>query len=274
MYNACGQNSLSENQKSQPKCTTQSYSPQCDTPMSYFQKIKFFTTSSIQAWLRRRGREVVRWPGIEHLARHNISLVFDVGASDGAYALQLREYGYKGRIVSFEPRAEAYQLLQQRASTDPLWNVENVAIGEKPGTLHINVASSGDSSSFLPMLERHVQAAPGIVETGVEAVAVLTFDQVFARYIDNDVRVALKVDTQGYEMSVLRSARDSLARISLIQLELSLVRLYEGAPLIEEVITFLRSSGFSPIWLLHGFADPRERELLQMDGIFKNQQLR
>ncbi len=242
--------------------------------MSWLQKLKFLATSAIQTWLHRRGREVVRWPTVEYLARHNISLVFDVGASDGAYAMQLREYGYRGRIVSFEPRAEAFQLLQQRASTDPLWDVEHVAIGENPGQHRINVASSGDSSSFLPMLERHMHAAPGIVETGIESVAMLTLDQIFDRYVESDILVALKVDTQGYEMSVLRSARNSLPRISLIQLELSLVRLYEGAPLIEEVIAFLRSAQFSPIWLLHGFADPHARELLQMDGVFKNERLK
>jgi len=42
------------------------------------------------------------------LAYHNIDLVFDVGTNIGQYAKLLRELGYSGRIVSFEPRSSAY----------------------------------------------------------------------------------------------------------------------------------------------------------------------
>ncbi len=46
------------------------------------------------------------------LAYHNIDLVFDVGTNIGQYAKLLRELGYSGRIVSFEPRSSAYSQLK------------------------------------------------------------------------------------------------------------------------------------------------------------------
>ena len=46
------------------------------------------------------------------LENHSVDLVLDVGANIGQFALALREAGYKGRLLSFEPlSAEHTQLL-------------------------------------------------------------------------------------------------------------------------------------------------------------------
>lgn len=235
-------------------------------------RLKFLITESVQKWLRHRGREVVRRPLGEHLRRHRISMVVDVGASTGGYAAELRSLGYKGRIASFEPRREAFQLLSHNSANDPLWHSECIGIGEQPGSATIQISSNGDSSSLMPMLEKHLSAAPSVQTVGLEEISLQTLDEVFERLCKDERRIALKIDTQGYEMSVLRSARNCLARVTLVQVELSLVQLYEGQPLIEEVITYLRGQGFIPIWLMHGFSDPVNRHLLQVDGLFANSQ--
>ncbi len=46
----------------------------------------------------------------------NLDLVLDVGANRGDYVLALRDSGYQGRVVSFEPLSKAFKVLQQRAA--------------------------------------------------------------------------------------------------------------------------------------------------------------
>jgi hypothetical protein len=77
------------------------------------------------------------------LAYNNIDLVFDVGANIGQYAKLLRELGYSGRIVSFEPLSSAYSRLKAVSEKDPLWEIApQAAIGNQEGEIIINIAGN------------------------------------------------------------------------------------------------------------------------------------
>ena len=67
---------------------------------------------------------------LQHLA---VDLVVDVGANDGGYATALRELGYRRRIVSFEPLAEPFARLSERAGSDGSWDVVQCALGDQRG---------------------------------------------------------------------------------------------------------------------------------------------
>ena len=58
------------------------------------------------------------------LTQLGISAVFDVGAHIGEYATRLRNVGYRGKIVSFEPQTSAFAVLANKALDDPLWEAE------------------------------------------------------------------------------------------------------------------------------------------------------
>ena len=136
--------------------------------------------------------------------------------------------------------------------------------------MDLRIAGNSVSSSFLPMLERHVEAAPESAEVGRESVEVSTLDRLLLTDIENSCAGLLKNDTQGFEAEVLAGASAILGsdRLAGIEVELSLVPLYEGQPLWSEVSDLLRQFGFAPLALGHGFRDPGTGELLQLDGLF------
>ena len=94
------------------------------------------------------------------LALQSVAVVLDVGAASGMYGRRIREGGYTGRICSFEPLKAAYRALEEAADDDPDWTCFPLALGAEPGTAEINVAGNSDSSSLLPMGERHERSYP------------------------------------------------------------------------------------------------------------------
>ncbi len=57
------------------------------------------------------------------LEYHQIELIFDVGANCGQYASFLRDSGYQGKIVSFEPLSTAYSQLLTLSKKDKLLRI-------------------------------------------------------------------------------------------------------------------------------------------------------
>jgi FkbM family methyltransferase len=204
------------------------------------------------------------------LAYHNIDLVFDVGANIGQYAKLLRELGYSGRIVSFEPLSSAYSQLKAVSEKDPLWEIApQAAIGNQEGEIIINIAGNSYSSSALPMLDAHLESAPESAYSGSETVKLSRLDTIAKNYIKSETKsIFLKIDVQGLEKQVLEGATAILPLVKGIKLELSLVPLYEGQVLFQEMIDIVEKLGYELYGIEPGFTAEKTGRMLQMDGIF------
>lgn len=192
----------------------------------------------------------------------------DVGANDGLYAASLRDAGYHGRIISFEPQSAEYARLAARAADDPAWETRNVALSAAQGSAVLHLAGNSSSSSLLEMGDLHAATAPESRYVGEEVVPIARLDSAIPDTALREERGYLKIDVQGSELDVLRGAGDLLDRIDAVEVELSLARLYEGAPLFPEVLAYLESQGFVLLWLEPVFSDPATGRLLQLDGVF------
>ncbi|WP_430013158.1 FkbM family methyltransferase [Microcystis ichthyoblabe FBCC-A1114] len=204
------------------------------------------------------------------LAYHNIDLVFDVGSNIGQYAKLLRELGYSGRIVSFEPLSSAYSQLKAVSEKDPLWEIApQAAIGNQEGEIIINIAGNSYSSSALPMLDAHLESAPESAYSGSETVKLSRLDTIAKDYIKSETKsIFLKIDVQGLEKQVLEGATAILPLVKGIKLELSLVPLYESQVLFKEMIHIVEKLGYELYGIEPGFTAEKTGRMLQMDGIF------
>jgi len=163
----------------------------------------------------------------------------------------------------------AHARLVRASAGDEAWQIaERTAIGDVDGEVEINVSANSFSSSILPMLARHATAAPDSAYVATERVPVHRLDSVLPGRVSADSIVLLKIDTQGYEDRVLAGAGESLKAVRVVQLELSLVALYEGQLLFLDMVKLLEGAGFELHALLPEFVDPITGQTLQVNGIF------
>jgi len=207
------------------------------------------------------------------LERFEIAVVLDVGANTGQYGTALREWGYAGRIVSFEPLAEAHRRLERRAAADPAWRVApRMAIGDRDGEVEIEVSAESDMSSVLPQTDLLRRISPSSRVVGRETVPIRRLDGVVEDYVNADDGVFLKIDTQGFEAQVLAGAGRLLPRLQGVQVEMSLVRCYEGERDFRDLIDDLAAAGFVPFLFLPGYFERKLARQLQLDGVFMREQ--
>ena len=225
---------------------------------------------------RRWGFDIIRYTPRSspvarrtHLFQHyGIDLVLDVGASSGGYARDLRETGYQGHIVSFEPNRAAFDILAAHAHKDSRWEAHPTALGNTSGTLTLNVSRNQESSSFLQINPKHTAAYPGAAYVRTEVVDITRLDDIFSSCSPHGAHPFLKIDTQGFEHEVLTGAEASLPDIVGVQIELSLVPLYDQEPSFLDLVTHLQQRGFALMSLQPVIDDPVTGQLLQADGLF------
>jgi FkbM family methyltransferase len=203
------------------------------------------------------------------LKHYAIDTVLDIGANSGQYARQLREdFGYTQKILSFEPLSSAFEVLKEKSAGDSKWEVFNVALGEKEGLCEINIAANSYSSSLLDMLPSHLKSAPESRYIGKESIKIRTLDSFFSDLCEASSNIYMKIDTQGFESRVIKGAAQSLSHIDTVQMEMSLVPMYDGELLFNDMCKLMSEKGYSLIAIEPGFADQESGQLLQVDGIF------
>jgi FkbM family methyltransferase len=204
----------------------------------------------------------------ELIAEQGIDTVVDVGANEGLFARQLRDEGFSGRIISFEPLSKAFALLESASANDPDWECRQLALGSATGRKTLNVAQNLASSSFLPMESGLPEAEPRLAYIGTEECSVSTLDALARDLFQPDERLYVKLDVQGFELEVLQGAEATLDRVLALDVELSLSPVYEGAPLIDEVVGHLADRGYDLVLTESAYVHPRTGETLQENGLF------
>jgi FkbM family methyltransferase len=191
-----------------------------------------------------------------------IDCVFDVGANQGQFGQQIRNDGYTGRIISFEPTT-AVAKLNDVISNDASWKAFNVALSDFEGLQEMFLSSNDLLSSSLLRPTEILNHLP-VDFVGKAMVQVERLDS----YLDDlGSENYLKLDVQGSELRVLKGAHKAIERFQVVEFESAIIPLYEAEADFWEICDFLKQANFDSVLMVPTHWDARGR-LISLDSIF------
>lgn len=202
---------------------------------------------------------------VYNLELSKISNVIDVGANIGQFGLDIRRHGYRGQIISYEPVRETFELLFKNTLRHQPWKAFQMALGAEESQLNINVSGNAAlSSSILEMNALHLDNFPNSETVAKQRISISTLDTQLEILGLRPEEIMLKMDVQGFEAEVLKGATDSLSKIPLCYLEVSIAPLYEGEVLFLPILNELSKFGHEVIDVFRGIK-AKDGKLLQLD---------
>jgi FkbM family methyltransferase len=182
----------------------------------------------------------------------------DIGAYSGEWTLALRRLFPETRVLMVEPQA---------AQKDGLLALANVHDGVEFVSVLLGPTAASGVTFHQAETGSSVLRDPGNGETPSVAMPMTTLDDVTAG-TNFERPDFLKIDVQGYELEVLKGAERVLESVEVVMMEVNLIAVYEGAPLVHEVVSYMAERGFRVYDICTFFRRPYDNALWQMDMIF------
>ena len=175
----------------------------------------------------------------------DIQTVFDVGANVGQFCLHCSEIFRRSRIYSFEPINETFQILQGQTRKVKNIHCFNQACGDEVGSTEVFLQSRSTVNSLNPKV--NVRASE---EQSTQLVDITTIDAFCAKNEISSIDI-LKIDTEGFDLNVLKGARKMLSqrRIRFVLIEVTFDQDNEHNSSYQSIHAFLEPFGFK----IHGF---------------------
>ena len=134
---------------------------------------------------------------------------------------------------------------KKNSKNDPLWTIHNrCALGAEIKEMEINISQNSQSSSILSMNNIHSSSAPESKYIGKTRTDVITLDSIFDTYRKKNEKTLLKIDVQGFENEVLKGLALNLKNIFAIEIEMSVVPLYDKKELYNHFFLYFEKNGF------------------------------
>jgi FkbM family methyltransferase len=201
-----------------------------------------------------------------------VDVAVDVGARHGEYGRLLRKLKFRGPIVSFEPSTDSYDRLSQVTARDSRWTAHRLALGAQAGETTLSVFEGSYLNSLLP-INSYGRGLFGdnARSLGQEQVTVARLDDVRPSLVLDgiaDAGILLKIDTQGYDLEVLAGASETLTNVRVLQIELSVKRLYERQVPLPDALRHIGGLGFDLVGLHPVAHDSDGLRLVDCDALF------
>jgi FkbM family methyltransferase len=173
----------------------------------------------------------------------------DIGAYTGGVSLPWM-ISQDVCVFAFEPGRVAFNELFKKALVSPRYCAINKAVSFQEGMRDFYVSQDAASSSLLPYTEEGLRSwvcEPGRIHGVKEVTKVETVS--LERFLKEEgiTHVELtKVDAQGHDLDVIRSAGDRIVDFDVVVFEVQVTtfELYRGGTKLDEAEAFMIEKGF------------------------------
>lgn len=179
------------------------------------------------------------WEWLEH----PLETWIDVGAHRGERSLPIARENPMVRVYAFEPNL---RLAMQLAGRLPNFVVIPMAVGEQDGTMDFYLNAFEAASSLLPLNPEGLSQCKGELRVVAKRPVPVTRLDSFMDVAGISQVHYLKVDAQGADLSVVRSAGKRLRDIYRIEMEVWVTPhpVYVGSATKDEVLDFMERAQF------------------------------
>lgn len=181
---------------------------------------------------------------IEIINKYDLKIkgIIHVGAHKGQEVNLYEKLGIF-KIILFEPIPKIFEELKIKFEGKYL--IFNTALGNSQGEVIMNIENVNDNkSSSILEPHKHIEYYPHIIFTEKLKVKLTKLDNFYSFHQDYNFLV---IDTQGYELEVLKGGSNFLEKIDYIICEVNKEELYMGCPIVTEIDSFLSLFGFNRV---------------------------
>ncbi len=181
--------------------------------------------------------------------------IVDVGAFEGGWSRLAKKAWPEGRLIMIEPNLGKKERLSKAAKDLDAILFSELLGAEDGREVPFYVMESGSS----------VMSERSPLSRTVEKRRLRTLDSLLP---DVESPAFLKIDAQGYELEILKGASRVLPASDAVLLEVATIEINEGAPLLHDVVAFMKSRGYVTYDIVEIHRRPLDRALNQVDIVF------
>ena len=176
---------------------------------------------------------------IKQFLKNQLITYVDVGAADNI-SKRWGKISKNLKFIGFEPNYEEYIKIKNKNFAK--FKLFNFAVGDKNQLGKLNILKSTFASSFLKPNFKILKDYPNSDRFKLKKkiqLKVKKIDSLKLRQID-----FLKIDTQGFNLKVLKGAEKSLDSVLGLEIETEFVKIYKNQYLFEDIKKYLEKKNF------------------------------
>ena len=191
--------------------------------------------------------------------------IIDIGSNKGQFILLMEQIFPNKIVYSFEPIIEMINKQKKFFKYKKNITFHNLALGSSICSKEFLITSRMDSSSFLKVASNTNKSKNySVIEK--RDIKVSTLDEILLNEIFL-YPLLIKMDVQGYELEVLKGAKNLLKKTDYLLLEVSENEMYQNQPTEKIIIEYLKDLNFE-IFKANNWLSIKNTNFKQRDILF------